>query len=61
MLMFDDMGGWGVNEKITDYVDMGRGLQKLICFALKTTYALGFLDKMFIFLRYFYMSTILDH
>ena len=28
MLMFVDMGGGRVNEKITVYVDMGRGLQK---------------------------------
>ena len=28
MLMFIDMGGGGVDEEITDYVDMGRGLQK---------------------------------
>ena len=28
MLMFVDMWEGGVDEKITDYVDMGRGLQK---------------------------------
>ena len=32
MLMFFDMGGGGVHEKITDYVDMGRGLLKLLMF-----------------------------
>ena len=26
-LMFVYMGGWGVDEKITDYVEMGRDLQ----------------------------------
>ena len=29
MLMFVDIGGGGVNEKITDYGDMGRGLQNV--------------------------------
>ena len=29
MLMFIDMGEWGIDEKIIDYVDMGRGLQKI--------------------------------
>ena len=28
MLMFVDMGGGGVDEKINDYDDMGRGLTK---------------------------------
>ena len=29
MLMFVDMGEGGVDEKITDFVDMGRVLQKI--------------------------------
>ena len=29
MLMFVDIGGGGVNEKITDYVDILRSLQKI--------------------------------
>ena len=34
ILMFVDMREGGVDEKITDYVEMGRGLQKcdLFCF-----------------------------
>ena len=32
MLMFFDMGGGGVDEKIIDYVDMGWGLQKFDSF-----------------------------
>ena len=33
------------NENITDYVDMGRGLQNLIYFLLKARYALHFQTK----------------
>ena len=34
ILMFVDMGEGGVDQKITDYVDMARGLRKLdfFCF-----------------------------
>ena len=32
MLMLHDIGGLGVDEKITDYVDMGKDLQKFDLF-----------------------------
>ena len=35
MLMFIDMGEGGIDEKIIDYVDMGRGLQKFDLFCVK--------------------------
>ena len=34
MLMFVEMGEEGVDVKITDYVDMGRGLQKFDLFCI---------------------------
>ena len=34
MLMCVDMGEGGVDEKITDYVDMGKGLQKFDLFCI---------------------------
>ena len=48
-IMFVDMGGGVVDEKITDYVDMGRGLQKVDLFCFKSIICFTFLDKMFIF------------
>ena len=35
MLMFVDKGEGGVDENITDYVDMGRGLQQFDLFCYK--------------------------
>ena len=46
MLMVDDMGGGGVDTKITDYVDMEIYNQ--------------FLDKMFIFLIYISKTKLLN-
>ena len=46
MLMVDDMGGGGVDIKITDYVDMEIYNQ--------------FLDKMFIFLIYISKTKLLN-
>ena len=46
MLMFVDKGGGGFDEKITDYVDMGRGLQKFVLIYFKSGL---FSRKMFIF------------
>ena len=45
MIMVDDMGGWGVDTKITDYVDMGRGLCKVDTFSLKVGYTINFWIK----------------
>ena len=61
MLMFVDMGGGGVDEKITDYVDMGRSLQKFDLFCVKSKIRFTFSDKMSIFLIYLYISSILYH
>ena len=61
MLMFVDMEGGGVDEKITNYVDMGRGLQKFDLFYVKSAICFTFSDKMCIFLIYLYMSTMLHH
>ena len=47
MLMFVVWEEGGVDEKIIDYVDMGRGLQKFDLFYFKS--------KMCIFLIYFYI------
>ena len=55
MLMFVDMGGGGVHEKITDYVDMGRGLLKFDFFTLKVQYALkGNNDAKIVYSEYGY-------
>ena len=61
MLMFVDMGEGAVDEKFTDYVDMGRGLLKFDLFYIKSTICFTFSDKMCIFLIYLYMSTMLHH
>ena len=39
----------GVHEKITDYVDMGRGLQKFDLYCFKKRYAIHFQTKCFYF------------
>ena len=52
-------GGGGVDENITDNVVMERGLQKFGLFWVKSKIYFKFLDKIFIFLIYLYMSTIL--
>ena len=54
-------GEGGVDEKITDYVDMGEGLQKFDSFYVKSDICFTLSDKMFKFLIYLYMSTILHH
>ena len=61
MLMFFDMGGGGVDEKIIDYVDMGWGLQKFDSFWFKSMICFIFSNKMFIFLIYLHMWLIIDH
>ena len=45
MLMFIDMGEWGIDEKIIDYVDMWRGLQKFDLFCVKREIHFMFSDK----------------
>ena len=55
MLMFVDMGEGGVGEKITDYVDMGRGLQKYGPFCFKSAIYLIFSRHFFIFLIYLHI------
>ena len=45
MLMYIDMGEWGIDEKIIDYVDMGRGLQKFDLFCVKREIHFTFSDK----------------
>ena len=45
MLMFIDMGEGGIDEKIIDYVDMGRGLQKFDLFCVKREIHFTFSDK----------------
>ena len=54
-------GEGGVDEKITDYVDMGSGLQKLDLFCVKSKIRFTFSEKMSIFLIYLYTSSILYH
>ena len=51
----------GVDEKITDYVDMGRSMQKFDLFCVKSKIRFTFSDKMSIFLIYLYISSILYH
>ena len=53
--MVVDMGGGGVTEKITDYVDMRRGLQKCDLFCFKSGICLIFSSKKFIFFIYLHM------
>ena len=60
MLMFIDMGEGGIDEKIIDYVDMGRGLQKLICFVLKERYTLRFQTNVYIFNIFVYIIVPLN-
>ena len=43
----------GVDEKITDYVDMGRSLQKFDLFCVKSKIRFMFSDKMSIFFNIF--------
>ena len=50
--MFVDMGGGGVDKNITDYVDLGRGLQKFDFFCFKFEICLTFSSKIFTFLIY---------
>ena len=45
MLMFVDMGGGGVDEKITDQVDMRSGLKKVGSFCFKNGIHLIFSSK----------------
>ena len=54
-------GEGGVDGKITDYVDMGGGLQKCSIYCVKSEKRFTFSNKMFIFLEYLYISTILHH
>ena len=51
----------GVHEKITDYVDMGRGLQKCDLFYVKSEIRFIFSDKMSIFLIYLYILSLFYH
>ena len=55
MLMCVDMGKGGVDEKITDYVDMGRSLQKFDWFCVKSKIRFTFSDKMSIFVYIIYI------
>ena len=55
------LGNGAVDENITDYVDMGRGLQKFDLFCVKSKIRFTFSDKMSIFLIYLYISSILYH
>ena len=59
--MFVDMGGGGCWWKDSDYVDMGRGLQKFDLFCVKSKIHFTFSEKMSIFLIYLYTSSILYH
>ena len=59
MLMFVDMGEGSIDEKITDYVNMGSSLKKCDLFCVKNEICFMFSDKTFIFLTYLHMSTIL--
>ena len=57
--MFDDMGEGGVDEKITDYVDRGRGHQKVDMFPLKSGLYHQCLESKAYVLFYFYIPLIL--
>ena len=48
MLMFVDMGERGVDEKITDYVDVG-GIQKFDLFCVKSEICFSFQTKILYF------------
>ena len=52
-------GGGGVDENITDYVDRGRGLQKVDMFPLKSGLYHQFLESKAYVLIYLYISLIL--
>ena len=52
MFMLGYMERVGVDDKFTDYVDMGWGLQKFYLFFFKSEICFTFSDKIFILLIY---------
>ena len=58
LITFDDRKG-GIGEKITDYVNRGRGLQKADMFPLKRGLYHQFLESKTYVLMYLYISHIL--